>query len=284
MKIGMNLLLWTTDIDENLYPIIEVLKETGFDGVEVPIGDEGTKKYQDLGTVIKDQDLACTCVTSIFEDGNPASADPKVRARAVDQMKWRIDMGSELGAEVICGPYHSAFAYFSGEPPKDQERGYSAEVMREAAEYAGEAGIVLTPEALNRFECYLYNTLDDISALIQEVDHPNFGMIFDSHHAHIEEKNSRESILKHADLIKHVHITESDRGTPGSGQVHWDEIFSSLVKIGYDGWLTIEAFSRNKAEFASGINVWRNFQPTLEEVYRDGYRFIESMWAKHLSN
>ena len=95
-------------------------------------------------------------------------------------------------------------------------------------------------------------------------------MIFDSHHAHIEEKSSSESILSHADLIKHVHITESDRGTPGSGQVRWNEIFSSLVKIGYDGWLTIEAFSRNKAEFASGINVWRNFQPTLEEVYKDG--------------
>ena len=152
--------------------------------------------------------------------------------------------------------------------------------MRAAAEYAGQAGIILTPEALNRFECYLYNTLEDIATLIRAVDHPNLGMIFDSHHAHIEEKNSHDSILKYADLIRHVHITESDRGTPGSGQVHWDEIFAALTKIGYDDWLTIEAFSRNKAEFASGINVWRNFQPTLEEVYEDGYQFIKSYWNK----
>ena len=95
-------------------------------------------------------DLGCTCVTSIFEDGNPASSDPAIRARAVDQMKWRIDMGVELGAEVICGPYHSAFAYFSGEPPTEEERKYSAEVMRAAAEYAGQAGIMLTPEALEQ--------------------------------------------------------------------------------------------------------------------------------------
>ena len=283
MKIGMNFLLWTTDVNEEMYPIAEKLKETGFDGVEVPIGDEGTHHYTALGKKLKELDLKCTCVTSIFEDGNPASSDPAIRARAVDQMKWRIDMGKELGAEVICGPYHSAFSYFSGEPPTADERKYSTEVMRKAAEYAGEVGILLTPEALNRFECYLYNTLDDISVLIKDVDHPNMKMIFDSHHAHIEEKNVSESIQKHKDIIGHVHITESDRGTPGSGQVHWDEVFSNLRDIGYDGWLTIEAFSRNKAEFASNINVWRNFQPTLDEVYKDGYNFISTMCEKYFN-
>ena len=283
MKIGMNLLLWTTDVDQRLYPLLEDLKEAGFDGVEVPIGDDREENYTALGKKLKDLELGCTCVTSIFQDGNPASADPAIRTRAVDQMKWRIDMGYELGADIICGPYHSAFAHFTGEPPTETERRHSIEVMRKAAEYAATANIVLTPEALNRFECYLYNTLDDISKLIREVNHPNLGMIFDSHHAHIEEKNSAQAITKHADLIRHVHITENDRGTPGSGQVRWEEIFSSLAGIYYDGWLTIEAFSRNKPEFASGINVWRNFQPTLEEVYRDGYHFIKSMWNKHTS-
>ena len=281
MKIGMNLLLWTTDVNEKLYPLIEDLKETGFEGIEVPIGDEGNEKYRELGQRLKDLELGCTCVTSLFEDGNPASADSSVRAKALDQMKWRMDMGKELGAEVICGPFHSAFAYFSGEPPTEDERKYSTEVMRASAEYAGKVGILLTPEALNRFECYLYNTLDDISLLVKDVNHPNMKMIFDSHHAHIEEKNTGEAIQKHGNLIGHVHITENDRGTPGRGQVHWDHIFSSLHSIGYDGWLTIEAFSRNKGSFASGINVWRNFQPTLEEVYRDGYDFVKSMWTKY---
>ena len=281
MKIGMNLLLWTTDINEHMYPIIDQIKSTGFDGVEIPIGDEGEHNYKALGNHIRSRDLGCTCVTSIFEDGNPASSDPAVRAKAVDQMKWRIDMAKILGAEVLAGPFHSAFAYFSGNPPTDDERKYSTEVMRKVAEYGGEVDIILAPEALNRFECYLYNTLDDIAKLIEDVDHPNMKMIFDSHHAHIEEKNSAEQIKKYKDLIGHVHISESDRGTPGSGQVLWDHIFSSLALIDYEGWLTIEAFSRNKAEFASGINVWRNYQSSLEEVHRDGYQFIKSMWEKY---
>ena len=282
MKIGMNLLLWTTDINEELYPILEQIKATGFDGVEVPIGDPDTQPYRDLGRKLRELELGCTCVTSVFEDGNPASPDAKIRAQAVEQLKWRIDMGRELGAEVIGGPFHSAFAHFSGEPPRADERKWSAEVLAQAAEYAGTANIVLTPEALNRFECYLFNTLDDIAVLIREVNHPSLRMIYDSHHAHIEEKNAGEAIRKHKDLIRHVHISESDRGTPGSGQVHWDDTFQALQEIGYDHWLTIEAFSRNKAEFASGINVWRNFEPSLEEIYVKGYDFIKRMWAnKH---
>lgn len=278
MKIGMNLLLWTTDVNEKLYPILEKIKAAGFDGVEVPIGDPGVERYRALGKKLREMELGCTCVTSIFEDGNPASADPAIRAKAVEQMKWRLDMGSELGAEVIGGPFHSAFAYFSGEPPRADERMWSAEVMRQAAEYAETLDIVLTPEALNRFECYLYNTLADISTLIKQVDHPNLRMIYDTHHAHIEEKNVSAAIHAHAPLISHVHISESDRGTPGSGQVHWEETFRALREIGYDNWLTIEAFSRNKAEFASGINVWRNFEPTLDEIYEKGYAFIKRMW------
>lgn len=281
MKIGMNLLLWTTDIDENLYPILEKIKAAGFDGVEVPIGDEGDHKYKELGKKIKELGLGATAVTSIFEDGNPASADPAVRAKAVEQMKWRIDMGALLGTEVICGPYHSAFAWFSGEPPTVDERKYSTEVMRKAAEYAGIQDIVLTPEALNRFECYLYNTLDDISTLVKDVDHPNMKMIFDTHHANIEEKSFSKSIAKHGDLIGHVHISENDRGTPGSGQVRWDEAFEALAKIGYDGWMTIEAFSRNKPEFASNINVWRNYADTFDEVYQEGYTFVRGMVDKY---
>ena len=282
MKIGMNLLLWTTDINEQLYPILEKIKAAGFDGVEIPIGDEGDQKYKDLGHKIKEMDLGCTAVTSIFEDGNPASADASIRAKAVDQMKWRIDMGHHIGAEVIGGPFHSAFAYFSGEPPTDAEREYSAEVLRPVAEYAGTADITLTPEALNRFECYLYNTLDDISTLIKKVDHPNLRMIYDTHHAHIEEKNVTEIIHRHADLIHHVHISESDRGTPGTGQVRWEETFKALHAINYNNWLTIEAFSRNNPAFANNINVWRNYEATLDEIFQKGYTFVKSQWEQYV--
>ena len=278
MKIGMNMLLWTTSVTEEYKPILEDIKRTGFDGIEIPIGDGDEDFYKIIGSMLDSLDLERTAVTSVFEDGNPVSPDPAIREKAIEQLKWRIDMGAIMGAQVIGGPFHSAFASFSGHPPTNEERQRSAEVLRKAAEHAAQYNIMLTPEALNRFECYLYNTLGEIASLIDSVDHPNLQMIFDTHHAHIEEKNMRDVIRTHASKIAHVHISESDRGTPGSGQVNWTAVFDTLKEIKYDKWLTIEAFSRNNPEFASGINVWRNFQPTLEEIYRDGFNFIRSRW------
>ncbi len=281
MKIGMNMLLWTTFVDEQYFPILEKLKETGYDGVEIPIGDGDAADYRKVGNKLKELGLGCTCVTSVFEAENPVSPDPAVRQKGIDQLKWRIDMGAELGSEVIAGPFHSAFALFSRQPPTAEERKWSAEVLRQAGEYAEGTGVILTPEALNRFECYLFNTLEDISQLIREVDHPNVRMIFDTHHAHIEEKNVVTAIETYAPLFGHVHISENDRGIPGSGQVHWDDVFRTLQKVGYDKWLTIEAFSRNNPEFASGINVWRNFAPSLDAVYQQGYQFIKNKWEQY---
>lgn len=280
MKIGMNMLLWTTSVDESHFSTLEDLKKTGYDGVEIPIGEVPVKNFEAIGKILDELELECTAVTSLLEDANPVSPDPAVRQKAVDQMKWRIDMAAIMGVQVIGGPFHSAFASFSGAPPTPEERKRSAEVLRPVAEHAEKYNIILTPEALNRFECYLYNTLGDIAELIRDVNHPNLRMIYDTHHAHIEEKNMRQLILNHQDVIAHVHISENDRGTPGKGQVNWKDVFQTLKEINYDGWLTIEAFSRNNPEFASGINVWRNFQPTLEEIYRDGYIFIKESWEQ----
>ena len=281
MKIGMNMLLWTTYVDEQYYPVLDKIKATGYDGVEIPIGDGDRAYYKALGKRLKGLEFGVTCTSSLFEDCNPASPDATIRANALDQLKWRIDMAVELGAELIAGPFHSAFAHFSGEPPTQAERQWSAETLSKAAEYAQQANIILTPEYLNRFECYLYNTMDDISTLIDAVDHPNLKLIYDSHHAHIEEKDVASVIKKHAANIRHVHISENDRGTPGKGQVHWDATFRTLKEVGYDHWLSIEAFSRHNPTFASNINVWRNYQPTFDEIFVDGYSFIKEMWNKY---
>ena len=281
MKVGMNMLLWTTTVDESLYPTIERLKAHGYDGIEVPIGDEDTRIYKKVATLLKGLGMGCTAVSSVFEAENPASPDPAVRQKGIDALKWRIDMAAEMGAEVLCGPFQSAFAWFSGQPPTHDERQWSKEVLAKAAEYAEGTGVVLTPEALNRFECYLYNTLADIGATIREVNHPNLRMIYDTHHAHIEEKSQSAAILSNADIIGHVHLSENDRGVPGSGQVTWPQVFSSLRRIGYDGWLTIEAFSRSDEEFANGINVWRNYQDRHEEVYEQGITFIRENWNNY---
>jgi D-psicose/D-tagatose/L-ribulose 3-epimerase len=274
MKIGMNMLLWTNHVTEEHYPIIDTLRETGYDGIELYMGDGDLTHYKKLGGHLSELGLGVTVVTGLAPHENISSDDPKLSQAGLDRLKWAIDNAQALKADIICGPLHSPFAFFSRQPPTQDERKRSADMLRKAAEYAAEANIMLCPEALNRFECYLYNTMADLKTLVEAVDHPNLGAMYDTHHSNIEEKSQSGAIKTIAPYLNHVHISENDRGTPGSGQVVWSQVFSTIKEIGYDGWLTIEAFSTIIPEFANAINVWRDYSPS-KEIYTKGLQFIK---------
>ena len=274
MKIGMNMLVWTAHVTQEHYSIVDVLKETGYDGIELFLGAGDTKLYSALGRHFADMELGVTCVTCLTPETNIASPHKKIREAGLDQLKWAIDMCADLNAEVLCGPYHSTNGFFTGKPASQDERLWSIEVLKKIAEYAVPSGVILAPEALNRFECYLYNTMEDLCSMVEQVGAPNLGGMYDTHHANIEEKSQAGALRKSAPYLKHVHISENDRGTPGSGQVNWREVFSTLKEINYDGWLTIEAFSRMDPDFANAIHVWRNFS-SAQEIYEQGLKFIK---------
>jgi D-psicose/D-tagatose/L-ribulose 3-epimerase len=195
-------------------------------------------------------------------------------------LKLAIDCAHELQSKVICGPFHSAFATFTRKPPTEQEIAWSAAVLYEAGVYAASAQINLTLEALNRFECYLCNTVDQLHNLVQQVNHPNVKAMFDTHHANMEEKKYAAAMKKIGPILGHVHISENDRGTPGDGHIPWDEVFATLATIRYKGWLTIEAFTRNDPNFANAINVWREYSKPWD-MASHGIQFIRKMIKKH---
>src|SRR3546814_8946678 len=85
-------------------------------------------------------------------------------------LKWTIDRAHDLGATVLCGPFHSAFTVFSKQAPTEQEYEWSADVLRKAGDHAAQAGVLLTPEAVNRFECYLCNTMEQLTYLLEKTD------------------------------------------------------------------------------------------------------------------
>ncbi len=277
MKIGINILLWATKLEKQHAPLLQTLKETGYHGVEIPVMAPDVQYCRDVAALVRDYGLEMTAITSMTPEANPCNPDPKVRAAALDHLKGVLDSVAELGTPVLGGPFHSCFKEFTKKCPTDEELKWSSEVLRAAAEYAEQYKIELAPEALNRFECYLVNTAAAARKLAAYVDHPLFGYHHDTHHANIEEKDTGAAIRASAKEIRHVHISENDRGTPGKGQVPWDGIFDALHAIGYDRWLTIEAFVSTIPDFSEHINVWRDYSPQ-EEIYQEGYRFIAEKW------
>jgi D-psicose/D-tagatose/L-ribulose 3-epimerase len=279
MKIGMNLLLWTGHVTEEHFPIMRQIKDAGFDGVEIPIFGGDAAHYKKLRKELDNLGLACTTVTVVGPDANPISPDANVRKAAVERLKEVIDHNAILGSTRMVGPFHSPLAVFSGVPPTDDEKKRGADVLRQAAEHAQENTLTLCIEYLNRFECYFLTTAADAKKLVAAVNHPSFRTMYDSFHAHIEEKDQAATIRTLADVMQHVHISENDRGTPGTGQVYWDKVFSTLRQVKYDGWLVIEAFGRALPDLAAATRVWRDLFPSAEEVFTHGIRFIKEKWA-----
>ena len=272
-KLGFNLLAWSASISDDLYPHIERLKKIGYDGIEICNGQQDPAAYKRLNTLLRNLDLGVTCVTIVGADANPVSPDEAVRAKALDALKWNIDRTAEVGSKMLCGPIHSAFATFTRAEPKAEEYQRSAEVLHAAGDYAKQAGVILVPEAINRFECYLCNTMAQLRSLIELTDHPNVRGMFDTHHANIEEKSQVAAIKTIAPVLVHVHLSENDRGTPGSGHINFREALVTLKEVGYDGWMTVEAFSRSDPSFANAINVWREFSPAWD-IAESGHAFL----------
>jgi D-psicose/D-tagatose/L-ribulose 3-epimerase len=275
MKYGMNLLLWTGAMNDDMIPVVESLKEMGYDGVELPLFAYDLDLHIKWGERLDSIGLERTIVTVRGEEDNPISSDPTVRALGVANNKEALDNAAAVGAQSLVGPYHSALGIFSGAGPTEDEWKWGVDSMRQVAEHAGSVGVMLGVECLNRFETYLLNTHSDAARFVREVDHPNCRMMYDTFHSNIEEKNIAEAIRSCQDVLTHVHISENDRSTPGTGNVNWQENFDTLMEVGYDGWMVVEAFGLALPEIAAATKIWRRMYDSEEQLARDALAFMK---------
>lgn len=281
MLLGFNLLLWTTDVTEEHFPLFDELKKTGYDGVELPLFGGTPEQYAKIGAAARNAGLRSTGVCVMpGEEASCLSDDEAVQSAALDHIKWAVDCVDAAGGELLCGPFHQPLGVFSGEPPTKAELANLVSVHKRAADYAKSKNIGLSVEPLNRFECYVLNTVGDAADIVNAVGADNYGLLYDTFHANIEEKDPVGVIAPNLSAINHVHLSENDRGTPGKGHVPWEPTLAALKAGGYSGWCTIESFGRALPDLAAATKVWRDFFPNREEVYRHGHDFLREMWAR----
>jgi len=279
VKLGINLYLWADEMHDGLIPVLESLKAIGYDGVEVPIFDLDTDAWARWGQRLDDLGLERTANTVIAPEHDPVSADPQVREAAYDHMRAVVDCCAAVGSPLLCGPHQVALGVFTGSGPTDEEWKRSVEHLQRVAAYAADAGVMLAEEVVNRFELYHLNILDQAIRFVDEVGHPNCRIHLDTFHAHIEEKDPAAAIRRAGSRIAHVHISENDRGVPGTGGVAWTATFDALNEIGYDGWLTVEAFGNFLPNLAAATRIWRPLFESEDQLARDAYTFLcERAW------
>jgi D-psicose/D-tagatose/L-ribulose 3-epimerase len=280
VRFGLNLLLWCDTLDESILPVLEDVKNIGYDAVEIPIFEANVEKYALWGKRLDDLGLARSAVTIRLPGNNPISPDGAERSAGVAATKVALDCAAAAGCEVLVGPYHSALGYFSGAGPTADEWRWGVDSMRKVAEHAEKVNVNLGVEYLNRFECYLLNTAADGARFCRDVDHPRCMMMYDTFHANIEEKNTAAAIRALKGCLSHVHISENDRSTPGAGNVRWAENFDTLHELGYNNLMVIEAFGLALDKIAAATKIWRRMYESEHQLASDGLRFMKQEVAK----
>lgn len=279
MKIGMNLLLWTAAADESHFKLLEDLKEWGFDGVEFPMFAPDCSPWGAFKAHLDDLGMSSSAVVVLPEGASLIDEDAASQQAGVDHLKASIDSCVEVGADTLAGPIYHPVGALIDRGPNDDERKRCAENLQKVGEHAEGSGVTISVEPLNRFETYFLNCQSDAAALIDDVGRDNVGILYDTFHSNIEEKRIGDAIHVGGKRINHVHVCSNDRGTPGEDHILWDENFGALSEIGYDGWLTIEAFGAWLPELAGATCIWRKMAPSEEHVARNGLRHIQHNWV-----
>jgi D-psicose/D-tagatose/L-ribulose 3-epimerase len=278
MKFSMNVLLWTDNVlDDKYLPLFGRLKEMGYDGIEIPIFDPHPDKYAALGRKLDALGLERTAVTICGADANPISPDAANRKRAVEHLNKVLDCCDAGGMRLMVGPLYAALGQFTGQGPTKDEWNHGLDSLRIAAEYGRKLGIGLALEFLNRFEIYFLTNAADADRFASEIGIPGCGTLYDTFHANIEEKSASKAIASMAKTLRHVHISENDRSTPGAGNVDWDGTFKALKEIKYDGWLTIEAFGTAMPSLVAATKIWRRMFTDEDQLAREGLAFMKRM-------
>jgi D-psicose/D-tagatose/L-ribulose 3-epimerase len=280
MKFGVNTFIWSGTFDPSNFSLLPTIKEAGFDGVEIPLLRPKELQAASIRKAVEANGLETNCCTALVDGHSLISDSPDIRRRTQQHLRDVAKAAAEAGAKIVCGPLYSPVGYLPGRRRTGDEWKWAVEGFQVVGETLAAHQVTFAIEPLNRFETYFLNTAADAAQLAKEIGHPNIGILFDTFHANIEEKNIAAGYTTVGPYLKHVHTCENDRGIPGSGHVEWKEVFQALRSLNYDGWLTIESFGFAIGDLSAAASIWRDIERTPESIAFDGVRFLKHQVAE----
>lgn len=272
VKFGASLLSWVLPewkAIEGAYAI-QKTAAAGFDLLEILLPPSMNIDTATVRKQLKENQIQAICSFNL-----PANCHiPFYPDQAYEAIKSTLDKAAELESGILAGVLHSGIGVFSGAVKTTQENEILVQVLAVCADYASRLGITMCLEPVNRYESYVCTCAADVLDLIEQVGSPALALHLDTFHMNIEEDNFRDPVLNSGSHLKHLHITESNRGMPGEGNVNWDDLFAALAKINYDGALVLENFSSSIPGMSERVNLWHPSRHNAQELAEGSLAFI----------
>jgi len=224
---------------EDIATSIDRLARLGYDAVEVE-GEPETHDPRRIKKLTEDAGLAVGSVCPNFTTERDLShPEADVRNAALLYLREVSEFAGELEAPLfIVAPT----AYSRVQPIADphDEWLWAVEGIRAIGEHASSLGVGLTLECWNRYGTYMLNRLDESARMWRETGLTRGGIMADTFHMNVEERSIPGAIRDIADLLNHVHLSDSNRLAPGLGHIDFIAVLQALRDVGYGQGLAFE--------------------------------------------
>lgn len=277
MKLGVHAGLWMAKWTDEISPILKIIADIGFDGVEISLLGMDQYKAKSLNRIIKDFKLEVTCSDGLSVHTDITSHDPSIVSKGEEHLKWGIETASLLGSNYLAGVVYAPWGVFDVKN-KIIRTERSANALSKLDKILIQHDVNLGIEAINRFETDLINTADEAKSLAEASNSKNIGVLLDTFHLNIEEKNIKSTIIKTGDYLKHFHISDNDRGVPGSGHIPWNDVRDGLKAINYNNWIVAEMFVISGNPASSDLNIWRNIEDEPDATAKQSLKFMREFF------
>jgi D-psicose/D-tagatose/L-ribulose 3-epimerase len=277
MNFGINTYLFTSPFTNDSVNLFPQFKAWGFDSVEIAVEQLSDIDPGVIRSELDKNNLKCQSLCAVLTPDRDLRGTLAQQQEAIIYLKGLIDMMPQLGAKVLIGPLYSAVGRAAAVPPEEYQQQWKTVVshLKVLAGYAHARQLLLAIEPLNRFETDFINTVDQGLHLIKEVDIPALTLLLDTFHMNIEEKDQAAAILKAGKHIGHFHACGCDRGTPGNDHIHWLAIAQALKTVDYQGSIVIESFTPDVKVIARAAAIWRQIEPSQEDIAVKGLTFLK---------
>jgi D-psicose/D-tagatose/L-ribulose 3-epimerase len=259
---------WDTDSGNHA---IRLAGEYGFDLIEIPLLKPAEFDAVSHRAALAQAGIRAVCSLALPRELHMPDNPEGARAFLIEA----LDKTAEVGSDFLGGCIAYSLGRLTGAPPTDAERRIVIDVLRDLAGEAAKRGITLGLEACNRYETYMYNTLEDTRETIRAVG-DNLVLHADTYHMNIEEEGFYTPIVNTADVLAYIHMSESHRGLVGSGTVNWEQVWRGLAEIKFAGTLTLESFAAINPDLAAATCLWRPPRQSSETIARDGLEFLKA--------
>ena len=234
---------------------MQSMVDMGYDAIELT----GRPDILEVVGEIADASRKTGCaVSTICSGGRGAlmAAERDAPELAVEDLKLFLTAASQLGANgVIYAPliavkmnpdeYTRLPDMSPWKSAEEAEMELLAELTRDIAEHAAGLGVCVLWEPLNRYEQWWFNRLENGAALCDLVDSDGCKIMADFFHMSIEEDSIPAALREFGEkYVRHVHLADSNRATPGHGTTDFAAAFAALDEVGFDGYMSLECSTR----------------------------------------